>query len=119
VRAYENETYEGDLDIEENRFFEFTVPEEGISIQVEVTTGLVILYGSYSNPNPGPIWHDFVIRGINRSRDVFIPHPTVYKKKRQVIQAVPFYCNLVGVQDNSTFSISAANGNVCNCGCIR
>jgi len=79
----------------------------------------MILYGSYSNPNPGPIWHDFVIRGIYHSQDIFIPHPTGNNKKRQVVQTVPFYCNLVGIRDNSTFSISAVNGNVCNCGCIR
>ena len=115
VKAFENETYEVNLDVQENRFFEFTVPEEGISIQVEVISGVVILYGSYSNPNPGPIWHDFIVRGIDHSRDVFIPHPTENKKKRQIVQAVPFFCNVVGAHDNSTASVHAANGNVCRC----
>lgn len=118
VKAIINTTYTGDLDDTESRSFEYEVPEDGITIQVEVIMGSVTLYGSYTNPNPNPIWYDFLIQSIQQSRSVFIPHPTE-SSSRQAVQTIPFYCTLSGAaQHNSLFSINASNGTQgCTCGC--
>ena len=120
VQADINTTYSGDLDNGESRSFEYDVPEEGVTIQVEVMMGSVTLYGSYNNPNPSPIWYDFLVQDIKQNRDVFIPHPTVSssrRKRRQTVQVITFYCTLIGAapQDNS-FTLSTTNG-TCNCRC--
>ena len=85
--------------------------------------GSVTLYGSYSNPNPSPIWYDFLVQGIQQSRDVFVPHPMVSdssrRRKRQSVRIIVFYCTLIGAtQQDNLFAISALNGTRgCNCGC--
>jgi len=121
VKADINTTYTGDLDDSESRSFEFTVPDDGITIQVEVNMGSVTMYGSYTNPNPSPIWYDFIIQGIRESRDVFIPHPSVggSRRKRQNVRVIVFHCTLVGgTPQHNQFEISALNGTTgCNCGC--
>lgn len=120
VQADINTTYSGDLDNSESRSFEYEVPEEGITVQVEVMMGSVTMYGSYSNPNPSPIWYDFLVQNIQQNKDIFTPHPTTSssrRKRRQTGQVVVFYCTLIGAapQDN-TFTLNAVNGS-CNCGC--
>ena len=121
VKATINTTYNGDLESSESRSFGFEVPEDGITIQVEVIMGSVTLYGSYDNPNPSPIWYDFLIQGIQQSRQVFIPHPTVgrKRKRRQTISSATFYCTLIGgAQHDNQFMLNALNGSrVCSCAC--
>ena len=84
--------------------------------------GSVTLYGSYSNPNPSPIWYDFLVQNIQQSRGVFIPHPTLSgsrRRKRQNVRVTVFYCTMIGAsQQDNLFAISALNGTTgCNCGC--
>lgn len=122
VKADINTTYTGDLDNSEGRSFEYALPEDGITIQLEVTMGSVTLYGSYSNPNPSPIWYDFLVQDIRQSRDVFIPHPMLSgsrRRKRQNVRIIVFYCTLIGAApQHNQFAISALNGTRgCNCGC--
>ena len=86
-----------------SKLFKFAVPEEGITIQLKVTKGKVILYGSYSNPDPNPAWHDYMLSNIRGYREIVI------SKRKSDEPTVPFYCNLVGLK-KSTFTIKAVNG---------
>ena len=68
--------YEDNLDRGKSRLFEYAVPEEGITVQVQVTEGKITLYGSHSNPEPSPVWHDYVLSGIHGDKEIFISHET-------------------------------------------
>ena len=89
--------------------FEYAVPEEGITIQVKVTKGKLILYGSHDNPDPNQVWHDYMLSNINGDRKLIILPPNGIDESTQDQPTVPFYCNLVGMED-SKFSIKAVNG---------
>ena len=92
-----------------SKVFKYAVPKEGITIQLKVTKGKVTLYGSYSNPDPNPVWHDYMLSGIRGDQEIVISNPTTVAKQKQDDSTVPFYCNLIGVE-NSTLSIIAMNG---------
>lgn len=100
-----NTKYEDDLDVGKSRLFEYTVPKEGIIVQVEVTKGKITLYGSHSNPDPSPVWHDYMLPSIHGEREIVISHPS---ESEQDESTIPFYCSLNTVE-NSTFSIKAVN----------
>ena len=92
-----------------SKLFKFAVPEEGITIQLKVTKGKVKLYGSYSNPDPNPAWHDYMLSNIHGDREVVISYPRTAAKRKSDEPTVPFYCNLVGLE-KSTFTMKAVNG---------
>ena len=107
IKAAMDTRYEDNLDRGKSRLFEYAVPEEGITVQVQVTEGKITLYGSHSNPEPSPVWHDYVLSGIHGDKEIFISHETF--KGKHVESTAPFYCNLIG-EENSTFSVKAVNG---------
>ena len=107
IKAAMNTTYQDSLDSGKSRLFEYAVPEEGITIYVRVTKGKLTLYGSHSNRDPSPVWHDLMFTGIYDHQKIVIPYPTVSKKRDEITK--PFYCNLVGMED-SAFFIHGVNG---------
>ena len=109
IQAAVNTRYEDNLDSGKRRLFEYSVPEGGITIQVQVTEGMITLYGSHSNHDPSPVWHEYMLSGIHGDREIVISQPAAAKKKQNE-PAVPFYCNLVAEQ-NSTFSVKAMHTN--------
>ena len=109
IKAAMDTRYEDNLDSGKSRLFEYAVPEEGITVQLQVTEGKITLYGSHSNPNPSSVWHDYILSDIHGNKEVVIPHKSIAAKGKQNEATVPFYCNLVG-EENSTFSVKAVNG---------
>ena len=99
-------TYKDSLDNGKSRLFEYAVPREGITIYVQVTKGTITLYGSHSNHDPSPVWHEYMLSSIQDHKKITISYPTALKKHESTI---PFYCNLVGV-GKCIFSIKAVNG---------
>ena len=108
VKADIGTTYNGHINTKENRFFEILFPAEGITIEVKVQTGKLVMYGAYKNPNPSEINYDHVIKGIRPGKmgRAFIPY--LVNKAGRI-----FYCNLLGEED-SKFSIRAVKGNRLN-----
>ena len=76
-----NTRYEDNLDCGKSRLFEYSVPVGGITIQLQVTEGTITLYGSHSNHDPSPVWHEYMISGIHGDREIVIPQPAATKKK--------------------------------------
>jgi len=104
VKAAIDTTYNGEVSSDESRFFEFPITKFGITFQLEVTSGKLALYGSYSNPNPSQVWFDHKIQGIqHRKVKAFIPCSDVNGS------ISIFYCSLVG-EKSSKFSITAFSG---------
>ena len=102
-----NTTYQDNLDSGKSRLFEYTIPEEGITIHVRVTKGKLTLYGSHSNRDPSPVWHDYMLTDIYGHKKIVLAYPTASKKHDEITK--PFYCNLIGMED-SAFSIQGVNG---------
>ena len=104
VKADIGTTYNGHINIKENRFFEFSFSVEGITIEIKVQKGKLVMYGAYKNPNPNEINYDHVIRRIRPGKmgRPFIPQ--LANKAGRI-----FYCNLVGEKE-SKFSIKAEKG---------
>jgi len=106
IKAEMNTRYAGDLSNGESKLFEYVVSKEGITLQVQVTEGKLTLYGSHDNTNPNQAWHSYKLTGIQGNKDIVIPYPTAMKKQDE--STVPFYYNLVGME-NSKFSIKVVN----------
>ena len=105
IKATTSTRYKDNLDSGQNRLFEYVVPKEGIIVQLQVTEGSMVMYGSHTNPNPSPVWHDYMLP-IDGNTNITISHPSDGEEDGST---VPFYCNLVAI-DNSAFSIKAING---------
>jgi len=104
VKAAIDTMYSGEVSAEESRFFEFPITKFGITFQLEVTSGKLALYGSYSNPNPSQVWFDHKIQGIQQRKvEAFVPCSDVNGSNDI------FYCSLVGEKE-SKFSITAFSG---------
>ena len=101
--------YEDNLDSDKSRLFEHSVPVGGITIQLQISEGMITPYSSRSNHDPSPVWHEYMISGIHGDREIVIPQPATAKKKQNE-STVPFYRNLVAEQ-NSTFSVEAKHTN--------
>ena len=107
IKANMSTTYNDSLDSGKSRLFEYAVPREGITIHIQVTKGTITLYGSHSNHDPSPVWHEYMLSGIQNHKKITISYPTDLKKRDK--STIPFYCNLVGVE-KCIFSIKAING---------
>ena len=105
VKADIGTTYNGHISNKENRFFEISFPVEGITIEIKVQSGKLVMYGAYKNPNPNEINYDHIIKGIRPGKmgRAFIPH--LANKAGKI-----FYCNLLGEEDTK-FSIRTVKGN--------
>ena len=101
-----NKRYGDNLDTGKSRLFEYEVPKEGITLQVQIE-GKITLFGSHKNPDPSPVWYEYVLTSIHGDWEIPISYPTVDDRKQN--EPIPLYCNLVGVE-NSTFSINAVKG---------
>ena len=110
IKASLNTRYEVDLGIDTSKLFKYVIPEEGIRIHLKVFKGKMTFYGSHSNPDPNPAWHDYMLLNIHGDRDIAISHPISRAEKRKEDKStVSFYCNLVGLE-NTTLTIKAVKG---------
>ena len=109
INASLNTRYEVDLGIGTSKLFKYVIPEEGIRIHLKVFKGKMTFYGSDSNPDPNPAWHDYMLSSIHGDREIVISYPRTAAKRKSDGPTVPFYCNLVGLE-NTTLTIKAVKG---------
>ena len=113
IKASLNTRYKVDLGIGTSKLFKYAIPEEGIRIHLKVFKGKITFYGSHSNPDPNPAWHDYMLSNLYGDKEIEISYPqpsTAAEKRKEDKSTVPFYCNLVGLK-NTTLTIKAVNGN--------
>ena len=101
----------------------------GVSIKICIEEGGIVIYGSYTNPNPGPALHDFMeeLRDATGSQCLIthIDQGTIMepqtcsscdydnrsRKKRQVEDVeVTVYIAIEGSVDGSSFTVSNGDG---------
>ena len=51
-------------------FFQFSLPVEGMTFKIDITSGSVVIYGSNKIRNPNEAFHDFQLTSSNR--EIFI-----------------------------------------------
>ena len=81
----------GTLEQNQVAYFQFTLPEEGLTLKLEVQTGLVILYASNKIQNPNEAFYDWKLE-TSSSADVYISPDDLEVSpsltKRQVLQSL-------------------------------
>ena len=102
---------------------------EGVSIRICMEEGGIVIYGSYSIPNPGAALHDFSEKLDPTSSQCLIYHidkkttsrsktcsscerDNVIRSKRQVedIETINVYITIEGSVDDSRFSVTSQEG---------
>ena len=104
--------------------FNYEIQEEGITIRLCVQGGHVVLYASFSVPNPNKALNSFVLDAIihrQMCEDTFIPpDPEIDqvpgRKKRQLeTDQRILYVSIEGVSDNSQFTLEADTEDTTQC----
>ena len=95
-------TYMGHVDTDGRRFFEIPITEEGLTIDIQVETGKLLMYGAQKNPNPNKAKFDKMMSIEMGETKAALVH---YKEKRGGI----YYCNLF-VKEACRFTLKVEKG---------
>ena len=120
---------ESDVDAGEFIFFQFQLPVDGMTIQLQQQRGSVTLYGSFDIQNPNSAFHSF---RIESSGDMFIPFGdsdqssnTDERRSKRLVKRIAedkssrefsnrtLYISIEGQQDLSSFILETTFGNTC------
>ena len=74
VIALIGQEFDGTLEIGEVSYFVYNLPEEGMTLRVEILDGFVVIYISTKVRNPNEALYDFKLV-TSTTTDVFIPPP--------------------------------------------
>ena len=85
-----NKKYSGEIYSNNSRYLKIPFSSEGISIDIQVETGKVEMFGSYQHPHPDKTNHDCRFEEIQEGKSAFVGIP--YKDEAE--QA--FYLHLLG-----------------------
>ena len=102
---------------------------EGVSIRICIKEGGIVIYGSYSNPNPGAAFHDFSENLDSTSSQCLTSHvdqstisrsetcssceiDNIIRSKRQIedVEMINVYITIEGSVDSSRFSVTSEEG---------
>ena len=112
---------ESNIDAGEFIFFQFQLPSNGMTIQLQQQRGSVTLYGSFDIQNPNSAFHSF---RIESSGNVFVPlgdsgqSPTTdeglsKRLVKRIISNRTLYVSIEGQQDFSSFILETTFGDTC------
>ena len=123
------QTLESNIDDGEFIFFQFQLPSNGMTIQLEQLSGSVTLYGSFDAQNPNSAFHSF---RIESSGDVFVAHeydvqsPALDQRlSKRLVKSITergssrelsnttLYISIEGLQDFSSFTLDTTFGDTC------
>lgn len=99
--------------------YELQLTEEGVTVEVCVRVGSVIVYASYSIPNPNEAIYDFRFEIVSMEEplcaDVFVPPETDTDSgitKRQAIEEIDstLFVALVGAAEQNEFFLNVSQG---------
>ena len=96
-------------------FFQFSLPEEGMTLKIDITSGSVNIYGSNKIRNPNKAFHDFQL--TSRRREIFI-HTGFFQRSnspissRQVhnITNITVFVSIEGQNAVNTFTLNTTIG---------
>ena len=73
--ALVGQEFHGTLEVGELAYFVYDLPEEGLTVKIEVAEGYVVIYVSTQVSNPNEALHDFKLV-TNTTASVFVPPPS-------------------------------------------
>ena len=111
------------LGMGESRLLQYPFPDEGITLKVDITSGQVLVYGSFTIQNPNSLTADFSITSTTNGINFFIG-PDLYhsliggsqtiRERRQIGSPsnIPtnVYLSIEGLETNNTFSLNTTFG---------
>lgn len=109
------QAFMGTLQQNQVAFFQFTLPEEGLTLRLEVQTGLVVLYASNKIQNPNEAFYDWRLE-TRTSADVYISPDDLEESssltKRQVLQSLntTIFISIEGQSGINNFTLNTTYG---------
>lgn len=109
------EAFMGTLEQNQVAYFQFTLPDEGLTLKLEVQTGLVILYASNKIQNPNEAFYDWRLE-TSSSTDVYISPDDLEESssltKRQVLQSLntTIFISIEGQSGINNFTLNTTYG---------
>ena len=112
------------LDGSELIFFQFQLPSNGMTIQVQTEQGRVTLYGSFDIQNPNSAFHSFKIES---SGSVFVapedaqPSSESQRRSKRITESgnsaqysnITLFVSIEGEEDSSLFTLETTFGDTC------
>ena len=97
--------------LEQNQvaFFQFNLPEEGLTLRLEVRIGLVVLFASNKIQNPNEAFYDWKLE-TSSSADVYISLEGI--TKQQVLQSMnaTIFISIKGQSGVNNFTLNSTSG---------
>ena len=96
-------------------FFQFSLPKEGMTFKIDITSGSVVIYGSNKIHNPNEAFHDFQLSSSRR--EIFIytayfQHSSSPISSRQApnITNITVFVSIEGQNAVNTFTLNTTIG---------
>lgn len=103
--------------LEQNQivFFQYSLPEDGMTLSLEVDEGSAILYGSNKIQTPNEALYDFLpsnsISEIFLTVDIFANRASSIRKRQAVSSTnITFYISIEGLRATNNFTLNSALG---------
>lgn len=109
------EPFIGTLERNQAAFFQYTLPEEGLTLRLEVEIGLIVLYASNKIRSPNEAFYDWRLE-TRTSADVYISPDDLEESssltKRQVLQSLntTIFISIEGQSGINNFTLNTTYG---------
>ena len=106
------EPFIGTLERNQAAFFQYTLPEEGLTLRLEVEIGLIVLFASNKIRNPNEAFYDWRLE-TRSSTDIYISLEGISPiGKRQVLQSVntTIFVSIEGQSLINNFTLNTTYG---------
>ena len=107
-----SEPFIGTLQQNQAAFFQYTLPEEGLTLRLEVEIGLIVLFASNKIRNPNEAFYDWRLE-TRSSADIYISLEGISSiGKRQVVQSAntTIFVSIEGQSVTNNFTLNTTYG---------
>ena len=97
--------------LEQNQvaFFQFILPEDGLTLRLEVRIGLVVLFASNKIQNPNEAFYDWKLE-TSSSADVYISLEGITKQQIQQFVNTTIFISIRGQSGVNNFTLNSTSG---------
>ena len=114
VAAKIGDSLEGTLDVGENIRYQYPLPKDGMTVEICVQAGNIVLFASTKVTTPNSALYEYKLDTSGRSSetevcdDVFVDSPG--RLKRHVVSNITLYVALNGVDESNIFALNSTIG---------
>jgi len=105
---------EGTLDMGENIRYHYPLPEDGMTVEICVQAGNIVLFASTKVTTPNSALYEYKMDISGQSSetevcdDVYVDSPA--RRKRHVVSNITLYVAVNGVDESNTFALNSTIG---------